>query len=147
MKTFLCTGRPVLSVLSRLTCQADLFNPTCLCLCPSCPVLDILFRCAAPAVLPNLSCKGCPATVVLTRLFCSGCPGPAVLFQLFCPGCPVPVALPSNHVKRSPDAAILAFMSCLGQTLRLSSSPITADLPGRSVQLTCAGCPVPVVLS
>ncbi len=133
MKTFLCTGRSVLSVLSRLTCQADLFNPTCLCLCPSCPVLDILSRCAAPAVLPNLSCQGCPATAVLTRLFCSGCPGPAVLFQLFCPGCPVPVALPSNLVKSSPEAAILALWSYLGRTLCLSSSPFKADLSGRAV--------------
>ncbi len=67
----------------------------------SCP------KCHVPDILSCLSCQCCHAT-----FDCLGnpvsCPFSAVLYQLPCP---------SNLVYRSPDAAVLSYLSCPGRTV------------------------------
>jgi hypothetical protein len=88
-----------------------------------------------PDCLLWLSRLGCPVLAVMFRLSYPSCPIPAVLCQLSCP---------SNLVHGSPDAAVLALLSC-----RDLSSLFCPGSPFQAVgsRLTCHVCPVSVVLS
>jgi hypothetical protein len=104
LKMLYCPGHPVLSVLSRMPCQAN-FRLTCL-------------RCTVPFFLSQLSCQGCPAVVVtswlpcLASLFLLSCSGPPVLSflsQLYYPACPLWLLYPRCLFFMT---AVLSLLSC-----------------------------------
>jgi hypothetical protein len=80
-------GRPVLSVLYRLTCQAGHLSRLA-CpgyIYPSCPI---------PDVLPRLPCHVCPAKVAPSEVTCLSYPVLAVIFWTSRPLIPA-LAVPS----------------------------------------------------
>jgi hypothetical protein len=91
------------SVLSWMTCQADLSNLTSFS-CPVPDVSDVLSHMSVPrrpvsGVQPRgscpRSCPFCPVKAVLPRLFWHGCRVSAVLSQL--PSCPTVATLFWSH--------------------------------------------------
>jgi hypothetical protein len=129
-------GLPVLSVLSRLLCQEDLYKLTC----PGCPIpLSLLF-----------SCPRCPVPTVLSWLSCYGCLVLFVIFQLECPcfcvwpACSVFLVLPVQSELSSP-AVLYRFP--LPVVLSQLPLPQHSSLNLFLFALSCLCCHVFVVLS
>ncbi len=118
------SGRPVLYVLAKVTCQAHLSSQTCF----SCPVPVGLFQPDCPVWL---SCHDCPVPVALFQLSCHYCHVLAVLSSLSCLGCVIPTVLSGWPV---PDVPF-----CLSGP----SCPFPVIQPHRS----CSSCRVPALFS
>jgi hypothetical protein len=105
-----CPGLPVFFIMSKVTCQADLFRPTCLG-----PV---------PVVLCQMSCPECPVMVILSLLFllglpcssCCPCCHVAALSSFSCsglfPGCPVRLSCLWCLAPGILSTALLFLLSC-----------------------------------
>jgi hypothetical protein len=111
---------PVLSILSRVTCQVDLFSLSC----------PVLFK---------LSCTSCLVLSVMSGLLSRDCPVRAILSQL-----PCPAILSTALLTPSPVVSVMSWSVpfCSVQA-HLSMLTCQADLS----RLTCPCCPVQVVLS
>jgi hypothetical protein len=98
--------------------------------CHICPVLAVLSHlpCPVPAVLPWLSCCGCPILVALSQLSYL-----TVLWYLSCHGCPAAIVLSQLSYP-----AGLAHLSWLHVSLLFPSFSVPAVLS----MLSCSDCPV-----
>jgi hypothetical protein len=115
-------------------------------------------RLSSTTVLSQLSCLGSPVPQVLSRLSCPRCPVQAVLSLLSCTGIFLRSRVPSVF-SRNAQVFLCKPHKCIYvlSLLLCSEHPVLSVLSGYPVldafsllpcpRLSCAGCPVPAVLS